>query len=117
MAENNILKDFGNMFLDVLDTLKETGGIKNYAEFAKSIKLRPQAISDARAGRHTFTTEQILDTVKHYPQVNERFLLRGEEPKIFSEGFQIAQSEGNKPTGLEERVKELEEMVKKLSNR
>jgi hypothetical protein len=122
MSAKNEIKILNIRFLEVLDALKEVNLIDTQLEFAEKIGVEGRVISDIKAVANDkkgtyLTAEHIYRSLIAYPVINERYILRGEEPKIFSEGFKIEQSEGNKPNGLEERVKELEEMMKRINNR
>jgi hypothetical protein len=122
MSAKNEIKILNIRFLEVLDALKDANIIDTQLEFAEKIGVEARVISDIKAVARDktgtyLTAEHLYRSLIAYPVINERYILRGEEPKIFSEGFQIGQSEAINTPGLEERVKELEEMMKKLSNR
>ncbi len=126
MSAKNEFKDelriLNIRFLEVFEALKENGLFDTQIEFADNVGVESRVISAIRATAKGETgtflhAEHVYRTLLAYPIINERYIFRGEEPKIFSEGFPIAQSEDQTPNGLEQRVKELEEMMKKLNNR
>ena len=117
MAIEEPYSSINQRFVDVVDELKRFDHIKNDSKFAESIGIRVQNYADIKGKRQSLTVKILFDTIISYPVINERFILRGEEPKIFFGDSKIVLSDSKPSVGLEERVKELEELMKKLSNR
>ena len=78
MSELLTKKVISERFLEVVDELIKMGAVKNMSEFAESIEVPSQVISQIKSGKRYASAEMIINTAFVY-DLNFKNLLWGEE--------------------------------------
>jgi hypothetical protein len=76
---------FIDRYFEVVKALKELGDIGSAKELGGMLGMSNQAISNVKTHTYCFSGEQIINTIKLFPKINERYLLRGESPMFLVE--------------------------------